>query len=153
MTEPLPQSDDAVPPDRLSALDAAFGRRTVRWLDWLVLPVWGLVVLVGILQTKRIDAGWLTAYGADVVSPIALWWGLRRTVFARIRAGAELAASTILLGSFAWEWSQRFDLSGTVLDYAKGTFDPFDLLAYLVTMAACYALDKYLQRRQEARAV
>ena len=29
-----------------------------------------------------------------------------------------------------WELSQRVDLAGTVLDYAKGTFDPLDLLAY-----------------------
>ena len=43
-------------------------------LDWLSVVIWCLVALVGVLQAKRIDAGWLTSYGGDVFGPAVLWW-------------------------------------------------------------------------------
>jgi hypothetical protein len=109
------------------------------------------VGLIGVLQSKRIDGGWLTSYGGDVFGTAVFWWCLRRTVFARARFAAELAAAFVLAGCFAWEWSQRFDLSGNPFSITHGVFDPFDLVAYSATLSVCYGVDKGLQHRVAAR--
>ncbi len=132
-------------------LHTTLGRRTVRILDWLSLVVWALVAVVGVMQARQYNGGWLTSYGGDVFGPIAFWWGLRRTVFASPKAGAEIAALTQLAGCITWEFSQRFDLSNTPLFFTKGVFDPYDLVAYTITLCGCYVLDKTLQFRRRSR--
>jgi len=133
-------------------LNAMLGKDAVRVLDWLSLVVWGLVALVGIMQAKQYKGGWLTSCGGDVFGPIAFWWGLRRTVFASLRYGTEIAALTQLIGCFVWEICQRFDLSGTVLFFTKGVFDPLDLVAYSLTLCGCYILEKALKYRHGCHA-
>lgn len=133
-------------------LKATLGKGAVRALDWGSLLVWGLVALVGIMQAKQYNGGWLTSYGGDVFGPIAFWWGLRRTIFASLPYGAELAALTQLIGCFVWEICQRFDLSGTVLFFTQGVFDPLDLVAYSLTLLGCYMLDKTLQTNHRVHA-
>ncbi len=128
-------------------LKARLGEDAVRVLDWGSLLVWALVALVGFMQAEQYNGGWLTSYGGDVFGPIAFWWTLRRTIFASPKYGAEIAALTQLVGCFVWEICQLFDLSGTVLFLTKGVFDPFDLVAYSLTLLGCYVLDKSLQRR------
>jgi len=130
---------------RVTCLHSTLGDTTVRVLDWLSLVVWGAVVVVGVLQARQVNKGWLTSYGGDVFGPIPFWWGLRRTVFASLTYGAEIAVLTQLIGCFAWEFCQRLDLSHTILFITKGTFDPLDVVAYTVTLMACYSLDRLLQ--------
>jgi hypothetical protein len=103
------------------------------------------------LQAQRINGGWLTSYGGDVFGPLAFWWALRRTMFASPKYGAEIAVLTQLVGCFVWEFCQRADLSNTVLFFTEGTFDPFDLVAYSVTLIGCYALDRLLLYCQRCR--
>jgi hypothetical protein len=73
-------------------LRISLGATAVRVLDWLSLIVWGLVVVVGVMQAQQYNGGWLTSYGGDVFGPIAFWWGLRRTIFASLTFGAEIVA-------------------------------------------------------------
>jgi hypothetical protein len=142
---------DAQPEAATNHLRATLGDQAVRVLDWLSLLVWGLVAVVGIMQSRHEDGGWLTTYGGDVFGPMAFWWGLRRTVFASLKFGAEIAAFTQWVGCFAWEFCQKLDLSNTVLFFTAGVFDPFDLVAYSVTLLGCYLLDKALQRYHRSR--
>lgn len=133
-------------------LSDTLGENAVRALDWVSLVVWGLVALVGILQSKQYNGHFLTDYGGDVFGPVAFWWTLRRTIFASLTYGAEIAALTLLMGCFLWEFCQRFDLSDTVLFFTKGVFDPLDLLAYSLSLLCCYGVDKMLQFRERSRA-
>ena len=57
----------------------------------------------------------------------------------------------MLVACFAWEFGQRFDLSGSILGITQGTFDPLDLVAYALTLGFLYAIDKRLQRNQNVR--
>ncbi len=113
------------PPSRRNAikaaLDAGLGPRAVRVLDWLGLLIVVLVNVVGQLQTRRVDAGWITSYGGDIVGPMMVWWGARRTLFATTRAAAEWSAASVLAGCCAWELCQGYDLSGTPLAITEGT--------------------------------
>jgi hypothetical protein len=44
---------------------------------------------------------------------------------------------------------QRYDLSGTPLVITRGSFDPFDLLAYTVGLVVIHVVDiRWLQPRQ-----
>ena len=137
--------------DATRHLHAALGRVPVGCLDWSTVLVWMLVVLIGWLQSKRIDAGWLTRYGGDVFGTAMFWWMIRRTIFAGFWLGAEIAAASLLVACFAWEFCQRLDLSGSVLGITKGTYDPLDLVAYALTLGFLYAIDRGLQRRQKFR--
>jgi hypothetical protein len=131
-------------------LQAAIGDGAVRFLDWLNLAGWCLVALIGWLQTTGISAGWLTSYGGDIFGPAVFWWGFRRTVFAKMRRGAELVALFVVVACFVWEFCQRYDLSGTPLSITRGIYDPLDLVCYALTIGVCYAVDKGLQRCHRA---
>jgi hypothetical protein len=132
-------------------LRSSIGDRAVRFLDWLCLAGWCLVALIGWLQTRGISAGWLTTHGGDILGPAVFWWGFRRTVFARMRRGAELSALFVVVACFVWELCQRYDLSGTPLSMTKGVYDPLDLVCYALTASVCYTAEKGLQRRHQAR--
>jgi len=106
----------------------------------LFLNAYMLVVFVGIggLQMYRVDAGWWTSYGADLLAPPYLYLMLRS---GRLRLGPRTALAIVLGGCFLWEWLQRYDLSGTPLAITRGAFDPYDLLAYAAGLLACHAVD------------
>ncbi len=140
-------SDDVEP-----RLHRTLGARAVRILDWVNVAILAPIAYIIHLQRGGQHPGWLTSYGADVLGTAWIWWGWRRTVFARARAPAEATVVTVLLLGVVWEWCQRFDLSGTILSGTQGTFDPWDIVAYAVTLAGCYALERLLQRRAQAAA-
>jgi hypothetical protein len=104
------------------------------------LTVYFLVVFVGIggLQMYRVNAGWLTSYGADLLAPPYLYVMFRS---GRLRLSALTALAVVLGSCFLWEWLQRYDLGGTPLGITHGTFDPVDLLAYTVGLLATYVVD------------
>ena len=113
----------------------------------------GLMVLVGALQARRVDAGFVTNYGGDIVGPAVLYLALRtgRSIlryFRRPAPGPEAAAIMLFLLCLAWELCQLFDLSGTPLGITRGRFDPFDILAYGLTLLSCYAIDKHVNRNK-----
>jgi len=102
------------------------------------------------LHAREVDAGWVTSYGADLIGTAWCWWLFRRTVFSRARYGAQLTVAVLLAAGIAWEWSQRYDLSGTILEGTAGTFDPIDIAVYTLTLAACYSTETRLRRRAAA---
>jgi hypothetical protein len=104
------------------------------------LNLYGMLVFVGIggLQMYRVNAGFLTNYGADLFAPPYLYFAFR---LGRLRMRPRVALLTIFGGCALWEWSQRYDWAGTPLVIARGTFDPLDLAAYAVGLLACYLAD------------
>ena len=106
----------------------------------VALNLYFVAVFVGIggLQMYRVDAGFLTNYGADLLAPPYLYLMLRA---GRLRLRPLTALGVVLGGCCLWELLQRFDLSGTPLAITRGRFDPFDLLAYAVGLLAVYVLD------------
>jgi hypothetical protein len=102
---------------------------------------------IGGLQMFGVNAGLVTSYGADLLAPPLLYLWLRqgRTIVARfLRRGPPTPAVSfmaVMIPCFLWEWSQRYDFGGTPLAIARGTFDPLDLLAYILGLAAVYAVD------------
>ncbi|HEX9730250.1 MAG TPA: hypothetical protein VGA37_17280 [Gemmatimonadales bacterium] len=106
----------------------------------IFLNIYFVAVFVGIggLQMYRVNAGFLTNYGADLLAPPYLYLMLRG---GRLRLGSLSALTVVLGGCFLWEWMQHYDLSGTPLVITRGRFDPFDLLAYTLGLLASYAVD------------
>jgi hypothetical protein len=102
---------------------------------------------IGGLQMFGVDAGLVTSYGADLLGPPLLYLWLRqgRTVISRFLGGGPpppaVSFSAVMIPCFLWEWCQRYDLRGTPLFITRGTFDPFDLLAYALGLATVYAID------------
>jgi hypothetical protein len=115
--------------------------KTIANLTWLP------ALAVGALQMYRVDAGVLTAYGADFFGPIALYASLRvnGTIFRRFMTRPPVpaaAAGIVILGCVAWEWCQRYDFSGTPLLITRGTFDPYDIVAYVAGAALAFITEK-----------
>lgn len=106
----------------------------------IFLNVYSVVVFVGIggLQMRHVNAGLLTNYGADALAPPIIYFAFRG---GRIRLRPFVSFAVVLAACFLWEWSQRYDLRGTPLVIAHGTFDPYDLVAYTVGLLAVYAID------------
>jgi len=114
----------------------------------LLLNIYFVAVFGGIggLQMYRVNAGLLTNYGADLFAPPYLYLVLRG---GRLHSRPFVALATVLGGCFLWEWMQRYDFSGTPLAITRGSFDPFDLLAYTVGLVVIYVIDiRWLQPRQ-----
>ena len=74
-------------------------------------------------KCTRVNAGWVTSYGADVLLPVVLyfWVRLGKTVLWNRPLGARPSFLLVLAGCFAWEWSQAYDFEGTPLAIAGGT--------------------------------
>ena len=111
------------------------------------LFAWCAFVIIGALQMAKVRAGFVTNYGADIVCPALLYVLIRRNrtvlkLLWRSHPTPEFAALILLVACFAWEWSQRYRFEGTVLDIARGRFDPLDLLAYAGAIGAVYAADR-----------
>jgi hypothetical protein len=106
---------------------------------------------VAALQMAHIRAGLVTSAGADVLCPALLYIVTRRdqTLLRRVlplHLGPDQAAALNLIACYAWEFCQRYDLRGTPLFFTHGTFDPMDLLAYTVGVAAVYLPDRLIHR-------
>ena len=115
--------------------------KTIANLCWLP------ALAVGALQMYRVNAGVLTAYGADFFGPIALYASLRangtllRRFFSRPPSPA-VSAAIVIIGCVAWEWCQRYDFSGTPLLITRGTFDPYDIVAYFASVVVAFITEK-----------
>jgi hypothetical protein len=115
------------------------------------LLAWGAFIGVGALQMGHVHAGFVTNYGADVVCPALLYVLVRRRTMVpfnllHMRPPPGAAAACILIPCFVWEVLQRYDLSGTPLAFARGHFDPLDLVAYAVGVAVV-AIPDFLSMR------
>lgn len=100
---------------------------------------------IGGLQMYRVNAGFLTDHGADLLAPPYLYLVTRG---GWLKLGPVGAFTLVLGGCVIWEWLQRYDLSGTPLAITRGRFDPVDLMAYVVGMIVVYVLDvAWLRRR------
>ena len=106
----------------------------------LILNGYFLVVFVGIggLQMYHVDAGFVTQYGADLLAPPYLYVVSRR---GRLRFSPAVALGTVLGCCVLWEVAQRWDFTGTPLVITRGTFDPYDLVAYAAGLLACCVAD------------
>lgn len=107
--------------------------------------------IVAALQMAHIRAGIVTSAGADVLCPALLYIAIRResTLLHRVwprRLSPDQAAALILAACYGWEFCQRYDLRGTPLFFTRGTFDPMDLLAYTLGVAAVYLPDRFIRR-------
>ena len=107
---------------------------------------WGAFIGIGALQMAHVRAGVVTNYGADLVCPALLYVLARRRSmipfnWLRYRPSPTVAAVSILIPCFVWEILQRYDLSGTPLAVTRGHFDPLDLVAYAVGVAAVFLPD------------
>jgi hypothetical protein len=95
---------------------------------------------IGALQMFRVRGGFITNYGADLVGTAWLY-AMFRQGRTRIRRGYVMAPGTtaafVFLACAASEFAQRFHFIG-------GTFDPWDLVAYAVSVVVCYGLDRRL---------
>ena len=105
---------------------------------WLNIYFVAVFVGIGGLQMYRVNAGFLTNHGADLLAPPYLYLMSRG---GRFRLEPVGAFSMVLGGCVLWEWLQRYDLSGTPLAITRGRFDVVDLVAYAVGMIAVYVLD------------
>ena len=122
------------------------------YLKWVTYLGFYLTLLVGGLQMYRVPAGFLTNYGGDIAGPLFLYGAMRRgkTVFHHFTKRIPgPAASAILLfaACAAWEICQIFNWAGTPLVITRGRFDPYDLLAYAGTLAACYLGDQHFAKQ------
>ena len=92
---------------------------------------------IGVLQMNRIRGGLITDYGADLFGTVWLYAMFRqgRTIFQRgRRLSAGNAAVLVFLGCAASEFAQK-------LHWLPGVYDAFDILAYALAVAGCFALD------------
>jgi hypothetical protein len=93
---------------------------------------------VGALQMYHVHGGLLTDYGADVFGTAWLYAMIRlgRTIFQRGRTtDAPTAAVIVFVLCVVSELGQRVHL-------VPGHFDPYDIVAYCVTVTACVGLDR-----------
>jgi hypothetical protein len=106
----------------------------------IFLNIYFVAIFVGIggLQMYRVNAGFLTNYGADLFAPPYIYVMLRD---GRLRLRSLTALGVVLGGCYIWEWMQRYDLAGTPFAITRGSFDPFDLLAYTVGLLGIYVAD------------
>lgn len=121
---------------------------------WLV-TYWALFVAflaTAALNMLGLRAGFLTNHAADVVVPAWLYIVFRglhssggRTTRIQHALGSspELAASSLLVASAVTEFSQRVWPRGLF----SGRFDWWDLAAFSIGLAVCFALDKRSQDR------
>jgi hypothetical protein len=116
-------------------------QRTYRILwDALFLATF---VGIGGMQMLGLNAGPVTSYGADLLAPPLIYVALRRGPWFKrdLQISPVATLSIVLIACGVWEVSQRYDLSGTPLAVAAGTFDPLDLVAYAVGLAGAWWLD------------
>src|SRR5262245_33307638 len=102
----------------------------------------------------HVRGGFFTNYAADLTCPAWLYLVFRglhggpRGVFgSTLGRTPESAALSLFAASTLTEMSQRYWPHGVF----SGRFDPFDILAYGVGLALCYAAERLLPPRTDAR--
>lgn len=124
------------------------GWRAAYWV------LWACLLLTAVLNLARVRGGFLTGHCADLTVPALLYVVARRyppdlagrprlLVRRLVGTSPERAAALIFFASAATEISQRFWPHGLF----RGTWDPLDLLAYSLSVLACYAADRRAIRR------
>lgn len=120
----------------------------------MYVVLWACLLLTAGLNLAAVRGGFLTSHLADLTVPALLYVVARRyppdvagrpQLRIRLLLGAspERAVTFVFFASAATEVSQRFWPHGPF----RGTFDPLDLLAYAVSVLACYAADRWNLRR------
>ena len=112
----------------------------------IIYLAWAIFVTVGALQMCKVRGGFITNYGADIIAPIMVYYGIRtnKTILSRfLRKGTNPIQTLVIVWTFCivWEICQKFDLSGTVLVITRGTFDIWDIVVYSATLVICYYFD------------
>lgn len=110
---------------------------------WLLTVVF---IVTAVLSIRRIPAGFLSNYAADLACPPWLYIGLRglhghrgpNTLGRYFGATPERAALVLFGGSTLTELSQMWWPHG----FFAGTYDPYDIVAYAIGVGACYAFEK-----------
>jgi hypothetical protein len=102
--------------------------------QWLTFVVW---VAAAAANMARIRGGFLTNYAADLFQPAWLYIVLREQR-RWVGRSPETTGSLVLGGAVLTELSQFFWPNGVL----RGTFDPWDLLAYAIGVGVCYAVEK-----------
>lgn len=135
-------------------------RRAWQYAYWALTL---LFVLTAALNRGRVRGGFLTSHLADLVVPAWLYVVFRHPPSGRraaARDGVRLedrappdarpgwrrwvaatpgrTALTLLVGSTATELAQRAAPRGIF----AGTFDPWDLVAFAVSLGTCYVIDR-----------
>lgn len=105
----------------------------------LIAALWLLTAVIGGLQMAHINAGLLTAQGADVVAPALLYVitrdGKSLLRFVGLRPDRSwLVGGGIFLLSAGWEFCQRAAI-------IPGIFDPADLVAYALGIGGAMIAD------------
>ena len=130
---------------------------TRRWTI-LYYALFGVFIIPAALNMLHVPAGFLTSYAADLAVPAWMYISCRGLQSKRPRTrfvdrvfgrSPERAALTLFLGCTATEVGQRFWPHGLF----SGRFDPLDIAAYALGLAAVYALDRgFFVRGVETRA-
>jgi hypothetical protein len=107
---------------------------------------WTVFVVVALLQMWNMRAGFISNYGADCIAPLMLYYSARtnKTLLSKLFKRTPNELQTFLTLWFLcvlWEISQKFDLSHTILFMTRGTFDPWDILTYTLTLLICFYMD------------
>ncbi len=107
---------------------------------------WTVFIFVALFQIWKVRGGFITNYGADFIAPVMLYYSARtnKTLLSKLfkRTPNEIQTFlTLWLLCVLWEIAQKFDFSGTALTITKGTFDPWDILTYTLTLLICFYLD------------
>ncbi len=109
------------------------------------------------LNMLHVRGGFFTNHAADLVVPAWMYVtfrglysvGGRRTLLQRtIGRTPEIAAVSLFVASTLTEISQLYWPRGIF----SGRFDPLDILAYGLGLAACYLADKYSLPKPDHRA-
>lgn len=120
----------------------------LRWLYWIGLIPTAIAVL---MQMNEVRGGFITNYLADIAGPIWCYAiiRLRKVAFKNFLPKNTPLISAILVFSIGtiWEILEAFDFSGTPLAITRGRFDPFDILCYAISLAVCYIIDDFYQKR------
>jgi hypothetical protein len=114
--------------------------KPLAYLGWIVF------VVVALLQMWKERGGFITNYGADSIAPIMLYYSARtnKTLLSKLFKKTPNEIQTFLTLWFLcvlWEILQKFDLSQTILFMTRGTFDPWDIVTYTLTLLICLYLD------------
>lgn len=110
------------------------------------ISLWTSSLSIGAMQMMRLQAGILTAQGADLTAPALLYFLTRRgkTYLRYIGLTPQRpmrVAAGLLVLCCGWELLQKAGL-------IPGVFDWFDLLAYAIGLAGAFALDQFLTHRK-----
>lgn len=128
-----------------------------KFLNWLTNIGFVFAMISVGLQMMSVKGGFLTNYLADIAGPV-WFYGIvrqRKVLFKKLlpkNSDPAFAAIFVFLVGTGWEICQAFDFSGTPLAITRGRYDPWDIVAFAVSSAGCYAFDKLLISQSASQA-